>query len=96
MDTVDATLYILKRDGSEQPFNAEKIRSAIMKAYRAGGVRPDSSRIDLIVKRIEGYARNNESEKLAVEQIQDCLLYTSANAQIGATAPRYRRGGDVH
>ena len=73
MDTVDATLYILKRDGSEQPFNAEKIRSAIMKAYRAGGVRPDSSRIDLIVKRIEGYARNNESEKLAVEQIQDMV-----------------------
>ena len=32
-------LYILKRDGSRQLFEAEKIRSAIYKAYRAGGVR---------------------------------------------------------
>lgn len=73
MESTETILYILKRDGSEQPFDADKIRSAIMKAYRAGGVRPDSSRIDLIVKRIESFARNNEGEKLAVEQIQDMV-----------------------
>ena len=50
-------LYILKRDGSRQLFEAEKIRSAIYKAYRAGGVRPDPSSVDVIVARIESVAR---------------------------------------
>ena len=49
-------LYILKRDGSRQLFEAEKIRSAIYKAYRAGGVRPDPSSVDVIVARIESVA----------------------------------------
>lgn len=66
-------LYILKRDGSKQSFNPEKIRSAIMKAYRAGGVKPDPTRVDMVVKRIETYARANQSEMLAVEQIQDMV-----------------------
>lgn len=69
----NATLYILKRDGSEQPFDAEKIRSAIMKAYRAGGVRPDTSRIDVVVRRIESVARANDNDRLAVEDIQDMV-----------------------
>lgn len=67
------SLFILKRDGSKQPFNAEKIRSAIMKAYRAGGVKPESTRVNSIVSRIETYARNHTSQMLAVEQIQDMV-----------------------
>ncbi len=66
-------LFILKRDGSKQSFNADKIRSAIMKAYRAGGVKPDPIRVDMVVTRIENYARMHESEMLAVEQIQDMV-----------------------
>lgn len=68
-----ATIYIQKRDGSQQVFEADKIRSAIIKAYRAGGVRPEPSRIDTIVKRIETYARGAQTETLAVEQIQDMV-----------------------
>lgn len=68
-----AELYILKRDGSRQLFDSEKIRSAINKAYRAGGVRPDPSKVDLIVARIEGYARTQQDATLAVEEIQDMV-----------------------
>lgn len=66
-------LYILKRDGSRQLFDANKIRSAIIKAYRAGGVRPDPAHIDLIVARIEKIACNRTQQDLAVEEIQDLV-----------------------
>ena len=66
-------LYILKRDGSRQLFEAEKIRSAIYKAYRAGGVRPDPSSVDVIVARIESVARAHKDGALAVEDIQDMV-----------------------
>lgn len=69
-----AQLFIMKRDGSKQPFDAEKIRSAIMKAYRAGGVTPEANRVDAIVKKIEAFAHDKVGEQtLAVEQIQDMV-----------------------
>ena len=66
-------LYILKRDGSRQLFEAEKIRSAIYKADRAGGGRPDPSSVDVIVARIESVARAHKDGALAVEDIQDMV-----------------------
>ena len=44
------SIYILKRDGSQQPYDGEKIRSAVDKAFRAAGLIDE-----------EGYALRIES-----------------------------------
>lgn len=64
------SIYILKRDGSQQPYDGEKIRSAVDKAFRAAGLVDE-----------EGYALRIESliqtelchrnAQVAVEEIQD-------------------------
>ena len=64
------SIYILKRDGSQQPYDGEKIRSAVDKAFRAAGLIDE-----------EGYALRIESliqaelchrnAQVAVEEIQD-------------------------
>lgn len=64
------SIYILKRDGSQQPYDGEKIRSAVDKAFRAAGLIDE-----------EGYALRIESliqaelchrnAQIAVEEIQD-------------------------
>ena len=64
------SIYILKRDGSQQPYDGEKIRSAVDKAFRAAGLIDE-----------EGYALRIESliqselchrnAQAAVEEIQD-------------------------
>ena len=64
------SIYILKRDGSQQPSDGEKIRSAVDKAFRAAGLIDE-----------EGYALRIESliqselchhnAQVAVEEIQD-------------------------
>lgn len=64
------SIYILKRDGSQQPYDGEKIRSAVDKAFRAAGLDDE-----------EGYALRIESliqtelchrnAQVAVEEIQD-------------------------
>lgn len=64
------SIYILKRDGSLQPYDGEKIRSAVDKAFRAAGLIDE-----------EGYALRIESliqtelchrnAQVAVEEIQD-------------------------
>ena len=64
------SIYILKRDGSQQPYDGEKIRSAVDKAFRAAGLVDE-----------EGYALRIESliqtelchrnPQVAVEEIQD-------------------------
>lgn len=73
MVTTREQLFILKRDGSKQPFEAEKIRSAIIKAYRAGGVNPDPAKISNIVAIIETAVQANEQRIMAVEDIQDMV-----------------------
>ena len=64
------SIYILKRDGSQQPYDGEKIHSAVDKAFRAAGLIDE-----------EGYALRIESliqselchrnAQVAVEEIQD-------------------------
>ncbi len=73
MDLTREQLFILKRDGSKQPFDPEKIRAAIIKAYRAGGVSPDVAKVSNIVAIIEAAVEANEKNILAVEDIQDMV-----------------------
>ena len=39
---VAVPLFITKRDGSQQPYDGEKIRQAILKAYRAVGLNDEA------------------------------------------------------
>ena len=50
MDT--PTLFIIKRDGKQEPFSPEKIENAIIKAYRASGIQENKSIIQNIVQKV--------------------------------------------
>ncbi|GAD06120.1 ribonucleotide reductase of class III (anaerobic), large subunit [Porphyromonas crevioricanis JCM 15906] len=66
-------LYIVKRDGKVQIFDPNKIRQAIIKAYRAGGINEDGNKVDRIVAHITDLAKQSPERKLAVEEIQDLV-----------------------
>ena len=64
------SIYILKRDGSQQPYDGEKIRSAVDKAFRAAGLVDEEGyalRIESLIQTELGH-RNSQ---VAVEEIQD-------------------------
>ena len=64
------SIYILKRDGSQQPYDGEKIRSAVDKAFRAAGLIDEEGyalRIESLIQ-TELCHRNSQ---VAVEEIQD-------------------------
>lgn len=64
------SIYILKRDGSQQPYDGEKIRSAVDKAFRAAGLTDEEGyalRIESLIQ-TELCHRNSQ---VAVEEIQD-------------------------
>ena len=64
------SIYILKRDGSQQPYDGEKIRSAVDKASRAAGLIDEEGyalRIESLIQ-TELCHRNSQ---VAVEEIQD-------------------------
>ena len=64
------SIYILKRDGSQQPYDGEKIRSAVDKAFRAAGLVDEEGyalRIESLIQ-TELCHRNSQ---VAVEEIQD-------------------------
>ncbi len=63
-------VIIVKRDGSEEVFDADKIRKAITKAYNAGGVNNQQMEIDKIVRRVTGLI---DVDKITVEEIQDIV-----------------------
>ena len=64
------SIYILKRDGSQQPYDGEKIRSAVDKAFRAAGLIDEES----YALRIESLIQSelcHRNAQVAVEEIQD-------------------------
>ena len=64
------SIYILKRDGSQQPYDGEKIRSAVDKAFRAAGLIDE----ECYALRIESLIQTelcHRNAQVAVEEIQD-------------------------
>ena len=64
------SIYILKRDGSQQPYDGEKIRSAVDKAFRAAGLIDEED----YALRIESLIQSelcHRNAQVAVEEIQD-------------------------
>ena len=72
------SIYILKRDGSQQPYDGEKIRSAVDKAFRAAGLADEEGyalRIESLIQ-TELCHRNSQ---VAVEEIQVTLRLVAAS-----------------
>lgn len=63
-------ITIVKRDGSEEAFTADKIRKAITKAYNAGGLDNQQLEIDKIVRRVVSFI---DKERITVEEVQDIV-----------------------
>ena len=70
---VAVPLFITKRDGSQQPYDGEKIRQAILKAYRAVGLHDEAQNAIKIEASIHQELAQ-EGACIAVEAIQD-LVY---------------------
>lgn len=64
-------LTIIKRDGSTDSYNPDKIRQAISKAYRAGGTQPQEFVIEQIVNTVTQQLQSQGH--LPVEDIQDLV-----------------------
>lgn len=63
-------MFVIKRDNSKEEFNAEKIETAILKAYKAVGFVPDrttSHEINQFCRKLEA----TQEEETTVEAIQD-------------------------
>lgn len=71
--TDEKELHIVKRDGKIQAFDPNKIRQAVIKAYRAGGINEDPNKVDHIVSHIVDLAKQSPERNLAVEEIQDLV-----------------------
>lgn len=68
---VGTTLIIVKRDGSYDLYNPEKIVQAICKAYRANNVEPQESAIEHVVESVTQEIRREG--RLDVERVQDLV-----------------------
>ena len=60
-------LHVVKRDGREVNFNAEKIAIAIRKSAKELGYEIKESELLDTVKRVISYIEETESEKVSVE-----------------------------
>ena len=69
---VAVPLFITKRDGSQQPYDGEKIRQAILKAYRAVGLNDEAQNAIKIEASIHQELAQ-EGACIAVEAIQDLV-----------------------
>ena len=68
-------IYVVKRDGRIMPFNLEKIKTAILKAFQAvdGNITPYAeTKAENIANYIEGYCEDVE-EPQSIEEIQDLV-----------------------
>ncbi len=65
------SVRVVKRDGACEPFDAEKIYQAMVKAYRATGQAYDEGALRAIIERIRLEGEQVLARVLAVEEIQD-------------------------
>lgn len=63
---------VVKRDGSRQLFDPEKIRFGILRAFEHREVDPDQ--IDEIVGKVDRLVRDKEQEEIPVQEIGDMVL----------------------
>ena len=88
-------IYVVKRDGRKMPFNTEKIKNAILKAFKAvDGEISDyaETKAENIANYIEGYCEE-EVLPLSIEQIQDLVengLMSTKRKDVAKAYIKYR------
>ncbi len=92
-------LFIIKRDGIRQSFNPEKIKSAVLKAFKAvdGEITPYAEeKADNIAEYIQGYMEGIPNE-LTIDDIQTLVehgLMTTKRKDVATAYVEYRHDRD--
>ncbi|MFW5860124.1 MAG: ATP cone domain-containing protein [Planctomycetota bacterium] len=84
---------IVKRDGSRQRFNRERITAAIARAQAAVGMCDPELLEELGQVVVEYLARTAESDTIGIEAVQDAVIYVlqeSGNYELATAYIRYR------
>ena len=88
-------IYVIKRDGRQMPFDTEKIKKAILKAFEAvdGEISEYAeTKAENIANYIEGYCEE-ETDPLSIEQIQDLVengLMSTKRKDVAKAYIKYR------
>lgn len=91
-----ADLYVIKKNGSRQPFNADKVRASIRKACEKRPIPLDE--IEGMVSEIEAKLRNEDSIEIPSSKIGDLVMARLKKADKVAYirfASVYRDFGDL-
>ena len=89
-------IYVIKRDGRKMPFNTEKIKQAILKAFKAvDGQISDYAEMkaENIANYIQGYCED-ETHPLSIEEIQDLVengLMSTKRKDVAKAYIKYRQ-----
>ena len=89
-------IYVIKRDGRKMPFNTEKIKQAILKAFKAvDGQISDYAEMkaENIANYIQGYCED-EIHPLSIEEIQDLVengLMSTKRKDVAKAYIKYRQ-----
>lgn len=87
-------LYVVKRDGREVQFNADKIAHAINRAATEEGLNLRTSQVLDSVQRVISYIELSEKAKISVEEIQNLVekaLKDSGHQDVAIAYSNYRR-----
>ena len=87
-------LYVVKRDGREVKFNADKIAHAINRAANEEGLNLRTSQVLDSVQRVISYIELSEKAKISVEEIQNLVekaLKDSGHQDVAIAYSNYRR-----
>ena len=88
-------IYVIKRDGRKMPFDTEKIKQAILKAFSAVDGNLDDyayTKAENIANYIEGYCED-QKEPLSIEEIQDLVengLMSTKRKDVAKAYIKYR------
>ena len=93
-------ITVIKRDGTEVPYNREKIVSAVSKAIlEVYGAEGPLYLAEGVAQSIDGYLRDYGIECIAVEEIQDlvedALIYDGTYPKIARAYIRYRHKSEM-
>ena len=87
-------IYVVKRDGREVKFNADKIAHAINRAANEEGLNLRTSQVLDSVQRVISYIELSEKAKISVEEIQNLVekaLKDSGHQDVAIAYSNYRR-----
>ena len=95
-----SNIIVIKRDGSEVPYNREKIVSAVSKAIlEVYGAEGPLYLAEGVAQSIDGYLRDYAIECIAVEEIQDlvedALIYDGTYPKVARAYIRYRHKSEM-